>query len=237
MKASRYVSLACVVLATCVSRVNANPGSNGAKPVICLDPGHPSEINDGYQKQNGTTETHVCWVIAQRLRALLSKDGYRVVLTKLRENQLVRNVRRAQIANRSRARLMLRLHCDTGSGTGFRLFYPDTTARDGKVTGPSVEVQIASHTAAECLRRELASGLGDRLKDNGVATDRATAIGRKYGGTLIGSIHSKAPVVLVEMVFLNNPKNAEFIKSVEGQDVFARALASGIRAYVPLTNR
>src|ERR1051326_938015 len=27
--------------------------------VICIDPGHPSEVNNGFAVQNGTTETHI----------------------------------------------------------------------------------------------------------------------------------------------------------------------------------
>lgn len=199
-----------------------------AKPVICIDPGHPSEINDGYQKQNGTTETHINWQVAQQLQKLLMKRGFRVILTKRRENQLVRNVTRAEIANRYHARLMLRLHCDTGSGTGFRIFYPDRAARDGKVVGPAAGVRRESAASARTIHAALAEGLAGRLKDNGVATDRATLVGRKKGGALIGSIHSRVPVVLIEMVFLNNPKDAAFIKSAAGQEQFAKALAAGV---------
>src|SRR5205814_582245 len=90
------------------------------RPIICIDPGHPSEIHDGMQLQNGTTETHCNWVVAERLKKLLADAGYRVVMTKRRENEFVKNVRRAEAANHSHAALMLRLHCDTGSGTGFR---------------------------------------------------------------------------------------------------------------------
>jgi N-acetylmuramoyl-L-alanine amidase len=200
------------------------------KPVICIDPGHPSEINDGYQKQNGTTETHINWQVAQRLRTLLLNVGYRVVMTKQSENQLVLNVRRAEIANRAKVSLMLRLHCDTGAGTGFRIFYPDRAARDGKVTGPPPTVQRASASAAEAIHGALVDALAADLKDNGVATDRSTAVGKKMGGALIGSIHSKVPVVLVEMVFLNNPKDAAFIKSDVGQQQFAKALAAGVES-------
>jgi len=223
------------VLAAILLCILTTPGVTGSpdKPVVCLDPGHPSEINDGYQKQNGTTETHINWDVAQRVRNLLVKDGYKVVMTKQRENQLVRNVRRAEIANRAHAAIMLRLHCDTGDGTGFRVFYPNQAARDGKVTGPPADVRERSRVAADAIHEGIVSTIGDRLHDNGVTTDRSTTVGRKMGGALIGSIHSNVPVVLVEMVFLNNSKDAAFIKSEEGQKLFAQALADGVHRYVP----
>jgi N-acetylmuramoyl-L-alanine amidase len=203
------------------------------KPVICVDPGHPSEISDGMQTQNGTTETHINWMVGEKLKGLLEKAGYRVVMTKQKEMQAVRNERRADIANRAGAKLTVRLHCDTGGGGGFRVFYPDAQGRHGKVVGPSPWVREQSHKAAEAMHGALLAGLKDDLKDVGVAGDRKTAVGKKMGA-LIGSIHSKVPTVLIEMVFLNNPKNAEYIKSESGQQKMAEALAEGVRRFVPL---
>jgi N-acetylmuramoyl-L-alanine amidase len=203
------------------------------RPVVCIDPGHPSEIGDGYVKQNGTTETHINWVVAQKLKPLLEEAGYRVVMTKQQEGEAVRNVRRAAIANESRARLMLRLHCDTGPGTGFRVFYPAQAGKHGTTVGPPLSVRQASGKAGKAVHAALADGLRDDLKDDGLWSDRFTAVGKKLGA-LIGSIHSKVPTVLVEMVYLNNPKDAAFIKSEAGQTRMARALTEGVKRSVPL---
>src|SRR5689334_2011885 len=35
------------------------PGSG--RTVVCIDPGHPSEVASGQNVQNGTSETHVDW--------------------------------------------------------------------------------------------------------------------------------------------------------------------------------
>src|SRR4051812_11921154 len=78
--------------------------------VVCIDPGHPSEVNPGYTVQNGTTETHVDWVVAKKLARALEDKGFRVVMTKSREKQVVRNKDRALIANRAGAAVMVRLH-------------------------------------------------------------------------------------------------------------------------------
>ena len=202
------------------------------RPIICIDPGHPSEISDGFQRLNGTSETHENWVVAQRLKEILVERGFRVIMTKSREKQVVTNVARAGIANKNHVLLMLRLHCDTGSGTGYRVFYPDTQAKDGKVTGPPIQVQRASKVAADALHSGLLEKLADSLKDNGIKSDRSTAVGTKMGGALVGSIHSKVPVTLVEMVFLNNPKDAAFIKSEAGKEKMAQGLAEGVRRFV-----
>ncbi|HEX8687000.1 MAG TPA: N-acetylmuramoyl-L-alanine amidase, partial [Pyrinomonadaceae bacterium] len=89
------------------------------RTVVCIDPGHPSEVASGRNVQNGTSEAHVDWAVAAKLRESLEARGYEVVLTKNSEGELVRNKERALVANRAGAALMLRLHCDASAERGF----------------------------------------------------------------------------------------------------------------------
>jgi len=208
------------------------PNPPAADPtILCIDPGHPSEVNDALTVQNGTTENHCNWVVALKLRPLLERAGCRVVMTKRAEREKVTNRRRAEIANASGAALMIRLHCDTGRGSGFCVYYPDAAGRHEGVAGPPAAVRRESRRAALALRAALAEGLKGDLRDNGAKTDRSTAVGGRYGA-LIGSIHARVPAVTVEMVFLSSKADAAFIKSEAGQQKLARALADGIRRYV-----
>ena len=115
--------------------------SDSGRTVVCIDPGHPSEVASGRNVQNGTNETHVAWVVATKLREALEARGYEVVLTKSSEDELVRNRDRAVVANRARAALMVRLHCDASVESGFAVYYPDRAgrAKDGTV-GPGRSV-------------------------------------------------------------------------------------------------
>ncbi len=199
--------------------------------VICVDPGHPSEVADGNTVVNGTTETHCDWVVAQRLKRLLEQDGFRVVMTKKAEKQVVTNKRRAEIANRSHAALMLRLHCDAGGGAGFTVYYPDRPAHLDGTFGPAEAVCQESGRAADLIRAGLAASLLGELQDNGVAPDVKTARGRRFGG-LVGSVHSRVPVVLVEMGYLDNRHDAEVLRSEAGPERIAAGLADGVRRFV-----
>jgi N-acetylmuramoyl-L-alanine amidase len=67
------------------------------------------------------------------------------------------------------------------------------------------------------------------LKDNGLRGDEETLIGGRQGA-LTGSIFSKVPTVLVEMVFLTNSKDAEWIRQEGNKKAMARSLATAIRA-------
>jgi N-acetylmuramoyl-L-alanine amidase len=214
----------------------ANPESG--RTVVCIDPGHPSEVASGRNVQNGTSEAHIDWVVATKLREALEARGYEVVLTKSSEGELVRNKDRALVANRARAALMIRLHCDASAERGFAVYYPDRRgkARDG-TTGPGRDVIEESRRAAEAVHAGLAEGLRGALNDNGLRTDYQTKVGREQGGALTGSIFSEVPVVTIEMVVLSDAADAEFIKAEEGQRRMAEAIADGVTRFVaPVKN-
>jgi N-acetylmuramoyl-L-alanine amidase len=115
--------------------------------VICIDPGHPSETARG-ASANGLVENVLNWQVALRLQARLRAQGIQTVMTKSSLNQLVTNRQRAEIANRAGAALMIRLHCDAGSGSGYTWYYPDRAGTKYGVTGPPRNVQIMSQNAA-----------------------------------------------------------------------------------------
>ncbi len=197
-----------------------------AQKVICIDPGHPSEVGVGTRGKRAT-EVTVAWTVAIGLKKQLEARGYRVAMTKRAENQKVLNKTRAEIANLARASLMIRLHCDASSGSGFTVYYPARQGSSGGLTGPSKSVLDASHAAAITLHHSLHVSLLSKLADGGLKTDLATAVGAKQGA-LTGSIYSKVPVVLVEMVVLTNPKDEAFILSKAGRNLMVRALADAV---------
>lgn len=200
-------------------------------PTICIDPGHPSEVGLGTRGKK-LTEVGVCWKVALELKRELEHDGYRVVLTKSAEREKVLNKRRAEIANTSDTAFFVRLHCDAGNGTGIETYFPDRQGHVGKMTGPSQAVIKASKEAASKFHPALIKALGGALRDNGFHPDTKTLIGGKQGA-LTGSIYSKVPVVLVEMVVLQNPKDEAFFLKPGGYGKMAEALAAGVRAVVP----
>lgn len=205
------------------------------RPVIVIDPGHPSEVSSGAELQNGTTEVAMAWQVSQRLRRLLTAYGYRVVMTKSAEHELVTNVQRADVGNREKAALVVRLHCDASPDSGYAIYHPDRSATVRGHTGPSEHVMQRSQAAAESLHVSLTRRLAGRLKDGGVRGDSRTAIGAKQGA-LTGSVFSDVPVVLIEMVTLSNVNDARFIRAAKGQSLMAQAIADGIGRYVPASN-
>jgi N-acetylmuramoyl-L-alanine amidase len=210
-------------------RTGEGPEALSAKFRVCIDPGHPSENNDGGELTNGLREVTVNWEVAVLLRRELESDGFTVVMTKEGESEFVTNKDRAEMANRAQADLLLRLHADAGKASGFTVYYPRKQGTARGVTGPAVDVLRSSKSAAQAFHAALAQGLRGKLKDNGLRGDEQTFIGGKQGA-LTGSIFSKVPTILVEMVFLTTPQDAEWIKQPSNKKLMAEAIAEGIRA-------
>jgi len=219
----------------------------GDLPIVCIDPGHPSEVNRGTTVQNGLQEVQITYDVALKLKAYLEDQEHpiaRVVMTRdFREGtgKIVTNRRRAEIANIAGAALLLRLHCDTGSGSGYTIYYPDRvgTAADGKV-GPTAQVIRESYLAASALEggmEQIMTPSLPNLPNNGVKGDSATYVGRKQGA-LTGSVYAQEPALTVEMVYLSNPNDAKMIGSEAGQQMMAEALGNGVQhALVALEHR
>jgi N-acetylmuramoyl-L-alanine amidase len=206
----------------------AGPAGN---VVICLDPGHPSEVSDGTRGKK-ITEIHAAWEVALKLRRLLLRDQYRVVMTKSSEMEFVTNRRRADIANHFHAALMLRLHCDDGSKSGFGSYYPDRAVTLQGHHGPPASVLSASRVAAQIIHSSAIDALRGLIGNAGLHTDRETFVGHKQGG-LTGSVFSNVPTVLVEMAVLGNKHDDDFISKPEGQEKMAEALERGLLKAVP----
>lgn len=219
-----------------ISAIIAYEMTAETKPIVCIDPGHPSEVSSGAELQNGTTEVHIAWMVSLKLQKALQAKGCKVILTKSKEGELVKNQERAQIANAAGAALMIRLHCDATADSGYALYYPDRQGTKEGMTGPTPEVMQRSQQAAEAIHAAMTTLLNGVLKDGGVRGDSKTLIGSKQGA-LTGSIFSQVPVVTIEMVVLSNKTDAAFIKSKTGQQQMVQALAAGVMNFVSKNNQ
>ncbi len=198
--------------------------------VICIDPGHPSEVGRG-TKGKKLTEMEVVWNMAQLLKPRLEKLGAKVVFTKNTLEEFVKNKDRAGIANQAKADLMVRLHCDAADGSGFATYYPTQQGTSQGFTGPTKELLQRLPPIAIRFHVELAKCMKGLLPDLGLKSDLKTAVGAKQGA-LTGSIYSQVPVVLVELIVLTNPADEAFIASKKGQNAFAEALVKAVVAAI-----
>jgi N-acetylmuramoyl-L-alanine amidase len=200
--------------------------------VICIDPGHVSEVGEGTRGKK-ITELEYVWKVGVALRKELEAEGYKVVMTKKTLRQRVTNAERAGVANRAKADLMLRLHCDYAPGErGFATFIATKQGRDGKKTGPPKAVLAKVKILGPVFHQAVMDVLGSSYPDRGLRPETKTAIGAKYGA-LKGSIHSSIPSILVEMGVLNDRRDEDFLSSEAGFKKMVRALRNGVIKAVP----
>lgn len=219
-------ALSCLVITGKPQNI-PNPAALPPAFHVCLDPGHPSETSAGTEQLNGLREVTVVWQVAQKVKAQMEREGIRVTLTKQSEREMVTNKKRAEIANQSHADLLLRIHADAGGGRGYTVYYPRRQGRVNGVTGPSERVLHISAQAAKPFHQGIAAALQGQLNDNGLRGDEQSFVGGKQGA-LTGSIYSEVPTVLIEMCFLDNAHDADWIRTSENQERMAQAIVRGV---------
>lgn len=189
--------------------VSGNTGANGLTVVI--DPGHNYSVTDTGANGNGLREQDITYYVAEKLKPMLERNGFRVIMTR---NSLTDNVstesvtasllKRAQIANDANADFFVSIHCNAGGGTGTETYY-----YNGSTSG---------YAAAKSIQENLNQTVG--------LTDR----GAKPAGFAVLR-HTNMTACLVETAFIDTAADAAVLSSADGQYRFAEGIARGICSY------
>lgn len=219
------------------ARATATTAATGrlAGRVICIDPGHASNINSGTEPIGpGATETKttepggtsgvttgvpehvVTLAIARQLKQQLEAQGARVVM--VREGDTFDGLARDRplIANQSGAGLFVRIHCDGSAdpaANGASTIYP------ASIPGWTDDIAEESSRAAESIQAALVKGLG------------VPDLGTDERSDMLGFNWSDVPAILAEVGFMTNAAEEQRLVSAEYQQKVAEALAAGITDY------
>ena len=202
-------------------------------PLICLDPGHGTIPAIGRQtepigpgspvlkiKDGGGTggEAPVALAIALRTRAILARDGYRVVMTRTGRTYAGGNIERARFCNTRHAALMIRIHADgstDSSASGIKTLVPALHR------GWTDDIYTASRRAASGVQAAVIRQTGARN------------LGLVQRSDLTGFNWANVPAILVETGFMTNPRERRLLQSASYQLKIARGLASGAELFAP----
>ncbi|MBI4744506.1 MAG: N-acetylmuramoyl-L-alanine amidase [Actinobacteria bacterium] len=160
---------------------------------------------------SGTPEYKITLSIALKLKRLLENKGIKVIMTRESNNVNISNSERAQIANKAKADLSVRIHADGNANSfvnGYSVFYPEKNLW-------TEEIYIESRRAAQLISNELSI---TGAKNNGI-TPR---------GDLTGFNWSKVTSVLVETGFLSNPNEDKLLNNDAYQEKIAQGIFNGI---------
>jgi len=200
--------------------------------IVCIDPGHqlhwdstPEPIGPGATKtkpcvSSGTSgpisgpEHSVVLDIGLRLRDILTTHGITVVMTRTVADVHLCNSERAQIANIAGADLFVRLHCNSGSSHSCFTLYPANTP------GWTDDIYDESLKAAQIVQMEYAKYTG--IPDAGLSR-RADISGFNW---------SDVPVILPEMLHMQNTNDDYLVSTPEFRQKMAEGQAVGIIKYL-----
>jgi N-acetylmuramoyl-L-alanine amidase len=187
--------------------------------LICLDPGHGTNPAVGAQSEpiapgskvlkikdggGAPGEAAVALAVAFRTRTLLRARGYRVVMTRTRDDYRGGNIARARFCNVRHATLMLRIHADGSTDS-------------------------AQHGAATLYKRGYRAD-AVKLQRAFVRVTGAADRGVVLRTDLTGFNWATVPALLVETGFMTNPREGAALKTRAYQEKVARGLVAGVAA-------
>ena len=205
--------------------------------VVCIDPGHQTRANTGqepigpgasttkYKVTGGTVgcATHVPEYrlnmrVARKLKKELKARGYKVIMTRTKNNVNITNIERAEIANEAKADAFIRIHANSDS----------SSSTNGAVT---IAPTASNPYMTKKIRKK--SQRFSKL----VINSFCKATGAKNRGvwktdTMTGINWCKVPVTIIEMGFMSNPAEDRLMWTDSYQEKMVEGMANGIDAFL-----
>ena len=231
MRLAEYVAAALILCGIALSAPLAAGHAQAPPNDVGLDPGH-SDADVGAVGA-GLREVDLTLALAQRLQPMLEAYGLRVALTREDNRPLtamshrdpterIRLEQEARIAAVTPARIYVSIHFNGHPNPGVRgtetYYNPDNFGAESRRLAEALQAGILAE-----LR-----GIGYEPLDRGVSDDRTA--GKPYGHFF--SLRGPQPSVLVEALFLSNPREAALLREPGTLDALARGYAAGITRYL-----
>lgn len=197
---------------------------------IVIDVGHGGKDSGARNDAYGLKEKSLTLDVAKRLRQLLRRAGYEVILTRERD-VFIPLERRPEIANRAHADLFISLHFNAATNTGAAGFETFALTPQYQASSKYAKPAPGDHTRYRgndqdpwntLLGYHMQRGMIQRLGGPDRGLKRARFLVLK---------HLECPGVLVELGFISNPGSARQIRSSHFRQTLARSLFDGILAY------
>lgn len=206
------------------------------KYIICLDPGHQTkgnpeleEIapNSDKKKAKVTTgtrgvvtkkyESELMLEIALKLKTSLENKGYKVIMTRTKNDVDISNKERAIFANDNKADVYIRLHADGSENKNASGASVLTSSPKNKYT---TKVQKESEEFSKILLEEYVKVTG--AKNRGLI----------YRDDLTGTNWATVPNTLIELGFMSNAEEDKKLSDKDYQDKIIKGLVNGIERYL-----
>ena len=225
-----------------ISRIDAErfvgpmlrPSAAGPAPalrIIALDPGHGGRDSGKVNPRLKVSEKTLTLDMVNRMKPLLEKQGYRVVLTRT-EDRFVELAERAEIADRAGADLFISVHFNSvESGaervTGVEVFTMTPQHQLSTDQNPDSQASKANPgNLYDGWNAVLGHCLHKAMLDDMKVPDR----GLKHGRLAVLRL-SSCPAALVEAAYLSHPDETRKLMKPAYRQQIAEALADGVSNY------
>lgn len=162
----------------------------------------------------GKPEYQLTIEIAKLLKKELVNRGYKVVMTRTKNDVDISNIERAQKLN-EKCDIAIRLHADGGA----------SSAHGASVLYPSAGNPYVGHLS------EASKSLSQSVIDSYCAKTDISNRGLSVRDDLTGTNWSTIPVTLLEMGFMTNSFDDAYMSTEKGQANMVEGIADGIDAY------
>ena len=190
---------------------------------VIVDPGHGGEDPGAVSDYSGIKEKDINLSVALKLRDMLQKEGFKVIMTreedKLEYSSETRNIiqkrkedllRRKKIMDESGADIVVSIHLNKFPETqyyGAQTFFPPDSAESQKL---AISIQKA-------------------LREMVDPNNKREALVKKEPIIILKNL--KTTTVIVECGFLSNPDEEKKLGTDEYQEKLAQAIKEGIKNY------
>jgi N-acetylmuramoyl-L-alanine amidase len=197
--------------------VNIKTGAGAPKPLqgmtILLDPGHGSQNDLGARGPTGYPEKDVALIVSKLIRTALEQRGATVLMTREDDQDLLPQDRVALI-NKLEPTIALSLHYNALPDNGDALNTQGISAFWYNTQAHSLAVFLHNYLVTTLKRPSYG------VFWNNLALTRPTI----------------APAVLLELGFMINPEEFEWIINPQAQQQLAQAIAAGVTEWVEITS-
>lgn len=199
--------------------------------VIVLDAGHGGQDTGTQNKPHKLDEKLFTLDVANRLRPMLVKQGYKVVMTRS-DDRFVSLQQRAEIANKAGADLFISIHFNAVAGApavrGSETYTmtPQYQRSTGTAKGDASDNEANPGNLNDPWNSLLGYHMQTQMLSKLGTVDRGLKRARFAVLRLV-----KSPAVLVEAGYLSNDAEAKKIATAAYRQALAEALAQGVRGY------
>lgn len=182
-------------------------------PYVVIDPGHGGYDIGGQSSDGRIVENEYDLIVSNKIKTLLEKEGVKVLLTRTSDevtwpSDNIKDLQaRLDIATESGAELMVSIHCNSSEEDPLNVSGSEVYA-NSKQNG-SVSLAESIVASLDALEPELPSR------------------GVKQGALHLLTFNT-IPTVIVEMGFLSNPDDVNYLYNEDTQNQLCEKIAEGI---------